>query len=200
MTRNRFILALVVAGIAAAIVLLLPRFEGQPVQLGPEVAAEPTPEPAVPWPNPPSASPLTSEPPPIIVEPSDPLAAAIFRMVNERRVAAGGSHVLIDMTLTQLAQLHVDDMARRMYLDHVTPEGMTFEMRIDASGYAYSAAAENLGFASHVELIVPDWMRSPLHRATLENILYRRVGVATAQGKWQGIGVVFAAMVFANPK
>jgi uncharacterized protein YkwD len=207
MTRNRFILALLVAGIAAAIVLLIPRYETGQLQLGPELVVgerssvenDPIESPVVPWPSPPSASPLTSEPPAIIIEPSNPQAALLFREVNERRISAGHAIVLTDGTLNNVAQLHADDMARRTYLEHVTPEGVTFEMRIDASGYAYRSAAENLGFASHTSLIVPDWMRSPGHRANIENGSYRRVGVAVAEGKWQGIDVIFAAMVFAEP-
>ncbi len=207
MTRNRFILALLVAGIAAAIVLLIPRYETAQLQLGPELVMEEQPSvgddpivsPVVPWPSPPSASPLTSEPPSIIIEPSDPLAALLFREVNERRISAGYAILLLDGTLNDVAQLHADDMARRTYLEHITPEGVTFEMRIDASGYSYRSAAENLGFASHASLIVPDWMRSPGHRVNIEDGSYRRVGVAVAQGTWQGIDVIFAAMVFAEP-
>lgn len=208
MTRKRFIFALLVAASAAIVVLLIPRTESDIVQLGPELISDPLTsddgadeaEPVIPWPSPPSASPLTSEPPSIIVEPDDPLAASVFVAVNERRTSAGLSVVLIDDTLSALAQLHADDMAKRSYLDHTTPEGVTFEMRMKASGSSYRAAAENLGFASHIELIVPDWMRSPPHRVNIENASYRRVGVAVAHGKWQGIDVVYAAMVFINPK
>lgn len=208
MTRNRFFMALLAAGTAAVIVLLIPRLESDIPQFGPEHVMETVEtgetqsatEPEVPWPSPPSASPLTSEPPSVIVPPADPLAAQVFAEVNERRVAAGLSAVLIDDTLTEVARLHAEDMARRSYLNHTTPEGVTFEMRLNASGYAYVSAAENLGFASHIGLIVPDWMRSPPHRENIEHDAYRRVGVAVAHGTWQGINVVYAAMVFAQPK
>lgn len=200
MGYRRYLAALLLAGGTAAFTLLYPRFADVPGQMGPESAAPEISEAPVPWPTPPSASPLSSTPPVVIVPPSEPRAAQLFLEVNRRRNANGLASMLADPILMQVAQLHADDMARRRYLDHTTPDGVTFQMRINASGYAYDSAGENLGFASHIGLIVPDWLRSVPHRENIDNPAYRRVGVATADGTWQGIDVVYAAMVFADPK
>lgn len=204
---RRYLVAIFFAAATAAFVLLYPRAQSQPEQPGPEpleerVQEEPlqTEEVLVPWPSPPSASPLTSEPPPVIVEPEEPNSAFLFREINQWRNDLGLKSVILDDTLTALAQLHASDMARRSYLEHVTPEGVTFEMRINASGYSYNTAAENLGFASHINLIVPNWVRSPAHRANMENSDFRAIGVATAPGKWDGIDVMYAATVYAVPR
>lgn len=208
MHLRRFLLIFLVAGSAAAFVLLYPK------ALGPENSSEiPLLEEVirnsrdgksvtveVPWPSPPSASPLTVEPPTVLAVPSEPNAAQVFQAINNLRDGLSLASVLLDDTLSAVAQLHVDDMARRSFFSHETPEGITFEMRMDSSGYSYITAAENLGFASHVSLIVPDWMRSPPHRSNIENDRMRAIGVATSRGTWQGIDVIYAVAVFAVPR
>ena len=209
MHTRRFLVAFLFAGATAAFVFLYPRVLRDADQQNPQLLEkdlveergdEQSEEIVVPWPSPPSASPLTSELPPVIVEPEEPQSVLLFREINQHRTTLGLKSVTTDETLTALAQIHVSDMARRMYLEHVTPEGVSFEMRMSASGYSYILAGENLGFASHIDLIVPNWIRSPVHRDTMENETYSAIGVATILGTWQGVDVIYAATIFAAPR
>jgi len=203
----RRILVIILAAVAAAgLTFLASRLFGVLPDAGTKpltdtgVAVDETASVSVPWPTPPSASPLTLVTSTPVVTPADARAAAVFMGVNEQRTGMGLSVLGFNESLAVLARIHADDMAARSYLDHVTPEGVTFKDRLDTSGYSYVTAAENLGFASHLELIVPDWMRSPGHRANILNKQFTEIGIAIAQGTWQGVAVTYVTAVFARPR
>src|SRR6185369_9999820 len=83
--------------------------------------------------------------------------------------------------LAAAAQAKANDMARRGYWSHVTPDGKQPWSFVEASGYQYEAAGENLayGFGSSDEVMTA-WMHSPEHRANILNSVYQDVGFATA--------------------
>jgi len=92
--------------------------------------------------------------------------------------------------LTKAAQAKANDMVKRNYWSHVTPDGTQPWSFIDKAGYSYEAAGENLayGFGSSDE-IVAAWMQSPEHRANILNTDYHDVGFATANATdFQGHG------------
>jgi uncharacterized protein YkwD len=85
--------------------------------------------------------------------------------------------------LTQAADGHSQDMAARNYFDHTSADGRTFSQRIDATGYAWSTAGENIaaGYPS-VDAVMDGWTKSPGHCANLMNPNFSEIGVACVPG------------------
>lgn len=111
--------------------------------------------------------------------------------VNDRRRAAGLDALAYNGSLAAVAEAHSRDMARRGYVDHVSPDGEGLPGRYDRFGVD-CAGGENVYFTPRGRLIASEralaahvveaWMDSPGHR---EALLAERF---TAQG----IGVVVA--------
>jgi uncharacterized protein YkwD len=59
----------------------------------------------------------------------------IHEEVNERRVAAGSPEIGYSDTLHGIADAHSEDMAKRGYYEHTSPEGDDFTDRYEAAGY-----------------------------------------------------------------
>jgi len=92
--------------------------------------------------------------------------------------------------LTAAAQMKANDMAKRGYWSHVTPDGKQPWSFIESAGYQYEAAGENLayGFGSS-DQVMTAWMHSTEHRANILDGDYQDVGFATANaGNYQGTG------------
>ena len=85
--------------------------------------------------------------------------------------------------LTQAADGHSQDMAANNYFAHTSLDGRTFSQRIDATGYTWSTAGENIaaGYAS-VDAVMDGWTQSPGHCANLMNPNFSEIGVACVPG------------------
>ncbi|AIF69331.1 hypothetical protein PAP_04600 [Palaeococcus pacificus DY20341] len=124
----------------------------------------------------------------------------IFERINEIRERNGLSPLEWNETLEKAAQMHAEDMAKRNYFSHESPEGETFKDRLAKVGYKPKSISdgksetiviggENLflyGGEGSVEEIVNEavngWMNSKGHR---DNILRKEFTLT-------GIGVAFA--------
>jgi uncharacterized protein YkwD len=89
--------------------------------------------------------------------------------------------------LTDAATRKAKDMIARNYFAHTTPDGKRFWTWIDATGYNYSIAGENLA----IDFTTPEsahsaLMASPTHRENIMNSRYKEVGVAVVTGKMDG--------------
>jgi uncharacterized protein YkwD len=101
----------------------------------------------------------------------------IFRLVNKERVERGLPALRWEAGALIVARGHSEDMTRRGYFSHVSPEGKTVGDRLNEAGIDFSLAGENLALAPTVELVHEGLMESLGHR---ENILlpdYRRVAI-----------------------
>lgn len=84
----------------------------------------------------------------------------------------------IDERLNRAAQLHSDDMAKRNYFDHQTPEGSRMTDRADAFGYRWRLLLENIAAGQDNPAdAVAGWMRSSEHRAAILNANGRDTGM-----------------------
>ncbi|RLF89844.1 hypothetical protein DRN43_02985 [Thermococci archaeon] len=124
----------------------------------------------------------------------------IFERINEIRRQNGIPPFKYNLTLEKAAQMHADDMARRNYFSHESPEGENFMDRLAKAGYRPRSfsdgksetivyGGENLFFyggKGNVESIVTEaikgWMNSKGHR---ENRLRKEFALT-------GIGVAFS--------
>lgn len=126
---------------------------------------------------------------------SNPQATAheLLTAMNAERRAHGLRKLHLDKALSRAAQAHVDDMIRRNYFGHATPEGVMPMKRAAKAGYKGCMVAENLSYSwKTVDLAMAGWMQSQGHRANMLNGEMKDVGI--------GIGPnnLFVA-VFAKP-
>jgi len=139
------------------------------------------------------------------------LEKRIHHLINEERRKHGLSSLAWNNALSIIARKHSNDMAKRNYFSHFSPEGHDFTYRYKQDGYSCAIpeggriylGAENIfqnnlydrivyvndvahyewnSMAKIAETTVQGWMNSPGHR---KNIL-------TPHWKTEGIGVVIS--------
>ncbi len=100
---------------------------------------------------------------------------------NTQRANNGASALGINSQLNSAAQAKANDMVARDYWSHKTPDGQDPWIFIDAQGYSYQKAGENLayGFANSQDTII-GWMNSPSHKANLLDTVFTEVGFGFA--------------------
>jgi len=108
-----------------------------------------------------------------------------FAVANQIRQENGLPEMQPDPVLSAVAQAHAEDMRRRNYFEHNTPEGTTPFQRMEQAGLQFNAAAENIaqGTAS-AQAVFQLWLNSPDHRKNLLNKIYGRQGIGFAGGYW----------------
>lgn len=105
-----------------------------------------------------------------------PPALQLLELMNEVRTASGYSPLVMDNTLVTLAQSHAEDMHRRGYFAHDSPE-TTPVMRLQQASIEFSRAAENIAEASSAEDAHETLMLSPGHRKNIVDPKLERVGI-----------------------
>jgi uncharacterized protein YkwD len=112
-------------------------------------------------------------------------------LANQDRSRHGFSALRPDALLTKAAQRHAEDMLRRKYFSHYSPEGRTPSDRFLAVG-GRIGAAENIFTMRDSSLVNAPigvdrlaffergWMRSPGHRRNLLDRRYGRFGFGLA--------------------
>lgn len=81
--------------------------------------------------------------------------------------------------LARAAAAHLDEQVALGRLSHASADGGALTQRLDAVGYPWQAAAENLAAGQpSLELLLLDWMRSPAHCANLMNPTYQDAALA----------------------
>jgi uncharacterized protein YkwD len=112
--------------------------------------------------------------------------AELFARVN----AVRAEHQLIPLRgspeLAAVARAHAEDMARRGYLAHESPEGKNALDRVTSAGVTgFRLLAENIGQSNvagdRVDAIVVEWMRSHDHRENVLNPAFNTAGVAVVE-------------------
>lgn len=124
-------------------------------------------------------------------------AKTIITFTNESRTENGAGALQPNTLLTEAATRKAKDMLTRNYFAHTTPDGKRFWTWIDAVGYDYTLAGENLAVdfttpeAAHAAL-----MASPSHRENILNKRYKEVGVAVVTGEMGGVETTVLVEMF----
>lgn len=92
----------------------------------------------------------------------------MFRLVNQERLKKGLPELSWEAEIVPIARAHAEDMWRRKYFGHLSPEGEDVGARLDKANIAYTLAGENLALAPTVQTAHNGLMNSEGHR---ENIL-----------------------------
>jgi len=128
------------------------------------------------------------------------VSAALVDLANTDRSQEGLDALTTDPRLTAIAQAKANDMASSGYFAHTSPAGRDPWYWFAQEGYEFVYAGENLAIDfSDSGDVNRAWMSSPSHRANILDAHYTHVGIATAQGMYQGRLTVFVVQVFAAP-
>jgi uncharacterized protein YkwD len=105
-------------------------------------------------------------------------AERVVYLTNLERRANGLAPLKGQSNLAAAALAHAEDMAALDYFAHQSADGRSPWDRLEASGYDYSAAGENIaaGYPTP-EAVMEGWMASPGHRANILDASFRELGV-----------------------
>ena len=108
----------------------------------------------------------------------------IFNLINNERQSRGYTLLSCDPTLSNIAQAHAEDMYRRNYFSHVSPNGKTLNDRVREGGSSFTYVGENLAMGQNSgRAVVNKWMNSPPHRANILREEFTTMGIG-AYGKY----------------
>jgi uncharacterized protein YkwD len=140
----------------------------------------------------------TTAPAPTTSSPT--VANDIVRYTNDQRARNGLPAFVASTRLMQAARLHAQQMAEYQRMDHTINGAQypTLQSRLDAVGYVYSSAAENVAWNSQsAQSVVTGWMNSPGHRANILNPGLTEIGTAMARS---ARGERYWIQVFGTPR
>lgn len=126
------------------------------------------------------------------------LAQQLAALLNRARQEAGLAPLQYDATLSQIAQLRSDDMAKRNYFSHTSPEGTTVFDMLGQWGVPWSYAGEtiqrnNYPLAETAAEAARSLLASPAHRAVILDARFTRFGVAE---KVSADGIHYYTVIF----
>lgn len=128
------------------------------------------------------------------------ITAVLTDLTNNDRLIEGKGWLTTNATLTFAAQMKANDMAAKGYFAHTSPEGKNPWYWFKQAGYNFVYAGENLAvnFSDSVD-VERAWMNSPGHRTNIVNGKYTEIGIATAQGVYNGRPTTFVVQFFGRP-
>lgn len=121
-------------------------------------------------------------------------ARKILDLVNGERTRRSLHPLTWDEKLSQAAENHSEDMVRRNYFSHSSPDGGNVMERVVAVGAEWSRLGENLASDVSVQSAHTSLMNSPGHRENLLKSDYGRIGIGVVSFE----GQVMVTQVFAD--
>jgi uncharacterized protein YkwD len=128
------------------------------------------------------------------------IASVLVDLANGDRAANDLHGLAVNPTLQYAAQMKANDMALNGYFAHTSPGGVTPWHWFKEAKYDFAYAGENLAvyFTDSAD-VERAWMGSPGHRANLLSPHFTEIGIATAQGVYQGQATTFVVQEFGAP-
>ncbi len=117
------------------------------------------------------------------------LEMRMVALVNAERRKEDLPLLSIEKSLLPVARKHSEDMFRRGYFSHYSPEGKSVADRLQAASILYLTAGENLALAPTLSAAHTGLMKSPGHRANILHKSYRRIGIGIKDGGVRGLMV-----------
>jgi len=126
--------------------------------------------------------------------------AVLVDLTNQNRQQNNLASLTVNPTLVAAAQAKANDEAIKGYFAHVSPQGIDSWYWFKQAGYNFTYAGENLAvdFSDSAD-VVTAWMNSPTHRANILDGHYTEIGIATAQGMYEGHPTIFVVQEFGSP-
>ena len=109
----------------------------------------------------------------------------VCRLSNVERQKQGRTPLILDSRLSRVAQAHADDMYRRKYFSHRSPEGRDMGDRLDRANVSYGTAGENIAWGQKTETdVTRAWMHSSGHRRNILSRNYKKIGIGRTGNYW----------------
>ena len=109
----------------------------------------------------------------------------IFKIVNQTRASLNEPILIQNAKLQLAAQKKAEDMAKRGWFSHTSPEGTKVWPTIKA--YDYQTLGENLAVNFDTSTsTVAAWIKSPTHYANIADADFRDTGIGIAVGSYGG--------------
>ena len=126
---------------------------------------------------------------------------ALSYFTNKQRTEHGLLALRNNFALQKAAQNKAEDMAKKEYFSHLSPEGKTPWYWIEKSSYNYSSAGENLAAKfSDPEILVSRWMDSQAHRENILNSNFEDFGIGIAKGNYEGKKTLYVVEMYGQAK
>ena len=105
-----------------------------------------------------------------------------FEQTNQVRVQNGLSPLEWDADVCRMARVHSENMARRNFFSHVSPDGSRMRDRARLAGIiAYKVMGENIAYNQGYEdpgaFAVERWMASDKHRGNILSTEFRAMAI-----------------------
>ncbi len=118
--------------------------------------------------------------------------------INTIRAEHGLTPLTPDPALLEVARIRSRDMAALSYFSHDPPDGCNYSCLLDAKGYAYSWAGENIAWntwdwTKTAGVAIQMWENSPPHLENILNCHYERFATGVAKGE---DGKTYFTMIF----
>lgn len=110
----------------------------------------------------------------------------MLEMVNKERIRLGIKSLEWDKKLAEVARLHSEDMFKRGYFSHFSPEGQDVGTRLEELKIKYIYAGENLALAPTVERAHIGLMNSQGHKRNILDPAFKKVGIGVIDGDIYG--------------
>jgi len=123
----------------------------------------------------------------------------MFHLLNRDRAAAGLPPLKYDEKLADIARYHSADMRDHKFFAHDSPNSGTLEDRLNAAGYLFLNARENLSEAMDVAMGQERLMQSPPHHENIMSTDVTHVGVGIVEGGVADARNLTMTQVFARP-
>jgi len=123
----------------------------------------------------------------------------MFERLNRDRKAQGLSPLRFDERLSDIARHHSADMRDHHFFEHESPRSGSVDNRLDAAGYAFLTARENLSEAPDIERSEEGLLHSPPHYANIMSTDVTHVGVGIVEGGVVDPRNLTVTQVFAAP-
>jgi uncharacterized protein YkwD len=124
---------------------------------------------------------------------------AMFERLNRDRKARGLSPLRFDERLSEVARHHSADMRDHGFFEHESPRTGGVDNRLDAAGYPFLTARENLSEAPDVERSQDGLLNSPPHYANIMSEDVTHVGIGIVSGGVVDPRNLTVTQVFARP-
>ena len=110
----------------------------------------------------------------------------ILNMINEYRKKENLAPYVLDKSLTNIAELKANDMAKNNYFSHTSKTyGTPFEM-MQGFGINYKSAGENIAGNSSLKDAISSFIASPTHKKNLLSNKFTNIGIGMAKDKTYG--------------
>lgn len=128
------------------------------------------------------------------------VSSVLIELANGDRAANSLETLKLNPVLVAAAQAKANDMATYGYFAHVSPQGVEPWHWFKEAGYTFRYAGENLAIDfSDSGDVERAWMNSPKHRQNILDPRFTEIGIATAQGMYQGRLTTFVVQEFGTP-